>query len=78
LWQRNPKLPSLVRGSSAQTRLAVPYMERLHLNDMETQLEPIFVYFKQSRQLKGLEVFAIALVSSQLGVCGVVRVPNCC
>jgi sulfite reductase (ferredoxin) len=37
-------------GSSDQTRLALPYMERMLLNDMETQLEPIFVYFKQSRQ----------------------------
>lgn len=37
-------------GSSAQTRLALPYMERMLLNDMETQLEPIFVYFKQSRR----------------------------
>ncbi len=37
-------------GSQDQTRLAVPYMERLHFNDLETQLEPIFVYFKQSRQ----------------------------
>jgi sulfite reductase (ferredoxin) len=25
-------------------------MERLPINDLETQLEPIFVYFKQSRQ----------------------------
>lgn len=38
-------------GTPAQTRLALPYMERLHLSDMETQLEPIFAYFKQSRQL---------------------------
>ncbi len=37
-------------GSSDQTRLALPYMERLNINDLETQLEPIFVYFKQSRQ----------------------------
>ncbi|MBW4570336.1 MAG: sulfite reductase, ferredoxin dependent [Tolypothrix carrinoi HA7290-LM1] len=37
-------------GSPAQTRLALPYMERLHHNDIETQLEPIFVFFKQSRQ----------------------------
>jgi len=37
-------------GSSDQTRLALPYMEKLNLNDLETQLEPIFVYFKQSRQ----------------------------
>jgi sulfite reductase (ferredoxin) len=37
-------------GAPEQTRLAVPYMERLHLNDLETQLEPIFAYFKQARQ----------------------------
>ncbi|MBW4595881.1 MAG: sulfite reductase, ferredoxin dependent [Brasilonema angustatum HA4187-MV1] len=37
-------------GSPNQTRLALPYMERLHDNDIETQLEPIFVYFKQQRQ----------------------------
>ena len=37
-------------GSPAQTRLALPYMERLPIDDLETQLEPIFVYFKQSRQ----------------------------
>jgi sulfite reductase (ferredoxin) len=37
-------------GSPNQTRLALPYMERLHHNDIETQLEPIFVFFKQSRK----------------------------
>jgi sulfite reductase (ferredoxin) len=37
-------------GSPNQTRLAVPYMEKLHHNHIETQLEPIFVYFKQSRK----------------------------
>ncbi len=37
-------------GSPNQTRLAIPYMERLHQNDLETQLEPMFVYFKESRQ----------------------------
>ncbi|MBD2357370.1 sulfite reductase, ferredoxin dependent [Tolypothrix sp. FACHB-123] len=36
-------------GSPNQTRLAQPYMERLHHNDLETQLEPIFVYFKQAK-----------------------------
>ena len=36
-------------GANNQTRLALPYMERLHLNDLETQLEPIFAYFKRSR-----------------------------
>lgn len=39
-------------GSPHQTRLALPYMERLHHNDIETQLEPIFVYFKQERKLE--------------------------
>ena len=37
-------------GSPAQTRLAQAYVDRLHVNDIETGLEPIFVYFKQSRQ----------------------------
>ncbi len=37
-------------GSPNQTRLATPYMERLHQNDLETQLEPMFVYFKESRE----------------------------
>lgn len=37
-------------GSPNQTRLALPYMERLNINDLETQLEPIFVYFKESRK----------------------------
>lgn len=36
-------------GSQDQTRLAAPYMERLNINEMETTLEPIFLYFKQSR-----------------------------
>ncbi|MBR8833081.1 MAG: sulfite reductase, ferredoxin dependent [Stigonema ocellatum SAG 48.90 = DSM 106950] len=40
-------------GSVDQTRLALPYMERLNIiNDLETQLEPIFVFFKESRQSK--------------------------
>lgn len=37
-------------GSPHQTRLAQPYVERLHHNDLESFLEPIFVYFKKSRQ----------------------------
>ncbi len=37
-------------GSSAQTRLAEPYMERMHINDLETQLKPIFAYFKQGKR----------------------------
>ncbi|MGL5083432.1 MAG: sulfite reductase, ferredoxin dependent [Microcoleaceae cyanobacterium] len=37
-------------GSPDQTRLAQPFMERLAVSDLETTLEPIFVYFKQNRQ----------------------------
>ncbi|WP_414564089.1 MULTISPECIES: sulfite reductase, ferredoxin dependent [unclassified Anabaena] len=36
-------------GSPDQTRLAQPYTERLHDNDIESFLEPIFVYFDKSR-----------------------------
>ena len=39
-------------GSPNQTRLAQPYIEKLHHNDLETFLEPIFVYFKKSRKSK--------------------------
>jgi len=38
-------------GSPAQTRLAKPIEEKLHVNHFEAFLEPIFVYFKQKRQL---------------------------
>jgi sulfite reductase (ferredoxin) len=34
-----------------QVRLARTYLEKMHVNDLETTLEPIFVYFKQSRQV---------------------------
>ncbi|RCJ18572.1 sulfite reductase, ferredoxin dependent [Nostoc minutum NIES-26] len=37
-------------GSPDQTRLAQPYIERLHHNDIESFLEPIFVYFKKTRK----------------------------
>ncbi|MBH8551605.1 sulfite reductase, ferredoxin dependent [Nostocaceae cyanobacterium CENA357] len=37
-------------GSPDQTRLAQPYIEKLHHNDLESFLEPIFVYFKKLRQ----------------------------
>jgi len=37
-------------GSPNQTRLAEPYVDRLSDHDIETFLEPIFVYFKQARQ----------------------------
>lgn len=37
-------------GSPNQTRLAQAYVPRMHINDLEKLLEPIFVYFKQSRQ----------------------------
>ncbi|PLZ56197.1 hypothetical protein CBP13_02450, partial [Fischerella thermalis WC441] len=33
-----------------QTRLAKAYIDKLHHNDLETFLEPIFVYFKKSRK----------------------------
>jgi len=33
-----------------QTRLSQVYLEKLHINDLETAFEPIFTYFKQSRQ----------------------------
>ncbi|MBE9163351.1 MULTISPECIES: sulfite reductase, ferredoxin dependent [Microcoleaceae] len=38
-------------GSPDQTRLAQPIEQKLHVNDFEAFLEPIFVYFKQKRQL---------------------------
>ncbi|HEY9764152.1 MAG TPA: sulfite reductase, ferredoxin dependent [Trichocoleus sp.] len=37
-------------GSPNQTRLARPYLERLHVNDLESKLEPIFVLFRSERQ----------------------------
>ena len=37
-------------GSPNQTTLAQPYLDRLHIDHLETTLEPILVYFKQSRQ----------------------------
>ena len=37
-------------GSENQTRLAQPYMDKMHINDLETELEPVFVYFRQDRQ----------------------------
>ncbi|NJR24003.1 MAG: sulfite reductase, ferredoxin dependent [Richelia sp. CSU_2_1] len=37
-------------GSADQTRLAKPIEQKLHVNDFEAFLEPIFVYFKQKRQ----------------------------
>ncbi|MEH1900478.1 sulfite reductase, ferredoxin dependent [Nostoc sp.] len=39
-------------GSPNQTRLAQPYTEKLHHNDIDSFLEPIFVYFKKSRKSK--------------------------
>jgi sulfite reductase (ferredoxin) len=32
-----------------QTRLAQVYLEKLHVDDLETACEPIFVYFRRSR-----------------------------
>jgi sulfite reductase (ferredoxin) len=37
-------------GSPDQTRLAKTYVEKLNIKDLETSLEPIFVFFKKSRQ----------------------------
>ncbi|WP_126147294.1 sulfite reductase, ferredoxin dependent [Synechococcus elongatus] len=37
-------------GSPDQTRLARPFIDRLADGDVETQLRPLFVFFKQSRQ----------------------------
>merc|ERR1739838_325773 len=37
-------------GSSNQTRLAKPYIDKLHINNLEADLGPIFIYFKQQRQ----------------------------
>ena len=39
-------------GSPNQTRLAQSYRDKLHHNDLESFLEPIFVYFKKSRKSK--------------------------
>jgi sulfite reductase (ferredoxin) len=33
-----------------QTRLALPYVEKMHINDLELTLEPLFVAFKQKRK----------------------------
>jgi sulfite reductase (ferredoxin) len=37
-------------GSPHQTRLAEVYVDKLPISNLETFLEPIFVYFKQKRQ----------------------------
>jgi sulfite reductase (ferredoxin) len=37
-------------GCPNQTRLAQPFVDRLHIDNLETFLEPIFVMFKQQRQ----------------------------
>jgi sulfite reductase (ferredoxin) len=37
-------------ASPNQTRLAQVYVDKMHINDLETTLEPIFVYFKQERK----------------------------
>lgn len=36
-------------GCPSQTRLARPFVEKMHANDLESLLEPIFVFFKESR-----------------------------
>jgi sulfite reductase (ferredoxin) len=42
-------------GAPNQTRLAQPYTDKMHINDLESFLKPIFIYFKQER--KGKESF---------------------
>ncbi|MEO0968086.1 MAG: sulfite reductase, ferredoxin dependent [Cyanobacteria bacterium J06639_18] len=37
-------------GSPVQSRLAKPYINKLHINQLESFLEPIFVYFKKSQE----------------------------
>lgn len=37
-------------GCPNQTRLAQPYTEKMHIDDLETFLEPIFVLFKKKRK----------------------------
>jgi sulfite reductase (ferredoxin) len=37
-------------GAPNQTRLAQPYTDKMHINDLETFLTPIFAFFKQHRQ----------------------------
>ena len=37
-------------GSPDQTRLAQPYTDRMSIHELESFLEPIFVYFKQERK----------------------------
>ncbi|HZG40298.1 MAG TPA: sulfite reductase, ferredoxin dependent [Nodosilinea sp.] len=37
-------------GSPNQTRLARPYLERLHDDDLELTLEPLFVFFRDGRK----------------------------
>ena len=37
-------------GNFDSTRLAQPYVQRLHVNNLETGLEPLFVYFKNERK----------------------------
>jgi sulfite reductase (ferredoxin) len=39
-------------GAPNQSRLAQPYIEKMHINDLESFLKPIFGYFKQDRQAK--------------------------
>jgi sulfite reductase (ferredoxin) len=36
-------------GAPNQTRLAQPYTDKMHINDLESFLKPIFLYFKQEK-----------------------------
>jgi len=38
-------------GAANQTRLAQPYIDKMHINELEATLKPLFSYFKKSRKL---------------------------
>jgi sulfite reductase (ferredoxin) len=42
-----------VGGSPAQTRLAVPYMDKMLTAELEKHLEPLLMFFKESRLMDG-------------------------
>lgn len=42
-----------VGGSPAQTRLAVTYMDKMPIAELEKHLEPLFMFYKESRLMNG-------------------------
>jgi sulfite reductase (ferredoxin) len=40
-------------GSPAQTRLAIPYMDKMPIAELEKHLEPLFMFYKESRLMNG-------------------------